>query len=68
LICDAEFEQILEIRELRALTNYDCAPPASKTAFMALERADRNDQTSSVYANKPVLPIASSIAGRTRHP
>lgn len=67
LICDAEFERIPEIRELRALTNYDEAPPALKTAYMALERA-MNDHNSSVYANKPVLPAATSIAGRTGRP
>ncbi len=67
LICAAEFEQIPEIRELRALTNYDGAPSASETAYMALERAG-NDHGMSVYANKPVLPSASSIAGRAGHP
>jgi CRISPR-associated protein (TIGR03986 family) len=67
LICNAEFERIPEIRELRALTNYEESPPALKTAYMALERA-MNDHNSSVYANKPVLPAATSIAGRTGRP
>jgi CRISPR-associated protein (TIGR03986 family) len=60
-ICDCDFEQIAEIRELRAMTNYDGAPSATKTAYMRLEREHNDDRESAVYANKPVLPSASSI-------
>lgn len=68
VLCEADFEQIPEILELRALTDYERAPSASQTAYMALERAHNDDRDSSVYANKPVLPSASSIARRPRHP
>jgi CRISPR-associated protein (TIGR03986 family) len=68
-ICEAEsFETIDEIRCLRALTNYASPPPVSATAYMPLQRPNRDDRVSSVYANKPVLPSASSIARRPRHP
>jgi CRISPR-associated protein (TIGR03986 family) len=61
-ICDEDFERIPEIRELRAITNYEGAPAASVTAYMGLERAHNEDRDSAVYANKPVLPKASQIA------
>ena len=63
-ICDCDFESIEEIIELRAMTNYNSAPDAGKTNYMPLERAHNQDRDSSVYANKPVLPEASTIARR----
>ena len=50
------FEDIDEIKALRKLTNYETSQPFQDTRFMALERANRDDFASSVYANKPVLP------------
>ena len=60
--CACEFNEIPEIRALRALTSYDQSPDAKLTAYMPLERPDKNDRDSPVYANKPVLPPAVQVA------
>jgi CRISPR-associated protein (TIGR03986 family) len=62
-ICDAaSFEEIDEIRQLRALTSYTSAPPTDRTGYMDLQRPHRDDRESPVYANKPVLPHATDVA------
>jgi CRISPR-associated protein (TIGR03986 family) len=58
----ARFEEIDEIRCLRALTNYKLAPHLSKTGYMPLQRPHNGDRESPVYANKPVLPCAIEVA------
>jgi CRISPR-associated protein (TIGR03986 family) len=56
------FEDIEEIRCLRALTNYASAPPIERTKYMKLQRPHNDDRDSPVYANKPVLPTATEVA------
>ena len=64
-ICEAaSFEDIAEIRCLRALTSYKAAPLINATGYMKLQRPDRDDRSSPVYANKPVLPSATEVAQR----
>lgn len=65
-ICGGPFETLPEIRELRALTDYDRAPSWTATEFMKLQRPHKDDRVSKVYANKPVLPTAAVIAARHR--